>query len=61
MGYLKNNVYKNRVGKLDQLKIEIENACAQIPIEYIQNAIDSTIERCSLCGEVNGKHFEILR
>lgn len=59
-GYLKTKVYRTPVQNLQELQTRIEQECALIEDEMIQNAVENVYYRLAYCQEVNGLQFEHL-
>jgi len=57
-GRLKNNIFKNRLHTLEELREAIERELANITVEDLQNIFENMKRRIQLCIEKNGHHFE---
>lgn len=60
-GYLKERVYQNRPGNIEDLKTKIRMEIRNLPAEVIRKAVDSFYYRLGDCQTANGEHFEHLR
>lgn len=61
-GWIKSDVYKNRINTVDQLRELITESFNRLRanLEMIRNASRNIIRRCQLCIENNGRHIENL-
>jgi len=59
-GTLKDVVYRKRPTLLGDLRAEIREACAAVPINTLTAIAQSTALRCDRCLVVNGNHIEHL-
>lgn len=59
-GTIKNVVYKQRYGNVDELRNSPVATCQRIPRRTIQRAINSITKRAELCIQQNGFLFEHL-
>jgi len=57
-GYIKNNVYKNNIKDLDDLKIKITQEVRSIKKETLKNVFSEIEKRLSFCISVKGDTFE---
>ncbi len=57
-GYIKNNVYKNNIKDLDDLKIKITQEIRSIKKETLKNVFSEIEKRLSFCISVEGDTFE---
>ena len=57
-GYIKNNVYKNNLKDLDDLKIKIIQEIRSIEKETLKNVFSEFEKRLSFCISVEGNTFE---
>ena len=57
-GYIKNNVYKNNLKDLDDLKIKIIQEIRSIEKETLKNVFSEIEKRLSFCISVEGNTFE---
>ena len=57
-GYIKNNVYKNNIKDLDDLKIKITQEVRSIKKETLKNVFSEIEKRLSFCISVTGDTFE---
>lgn len=54
-GFLKEKVYATMPQDIDELKDEIENAVARIPLRMINSAVEAFVDRLNDCIESNGE------
>uniref|UniRef100_A0A0K0EGZ0 Tc1-like transposase DDE domain-containing protein n=1 Tax=Strongyloides stercoralis TaxID=6248 RepID=A0A0K0EGZ0_STRER len=59
-GYLKDQVYSHNITNLIQLKKIIKEEILKVPLEMIQDSVDSILNRCAKCLEYEGGHFEMF-
>lgn len=57
-GRLKGNVYHNNPRTLEELKQNIRQEIANIPVEELQTVFLNMIRRAEICIQVGGSHFE---
>jgi len=57
-GYNKSRVYKTLIENLAILRERIEKSFEELPMEMVNNAIDSYKRRLARCIETNGKSVE---
>ena len=57
-GYCKQNVYKNKPTNVADLKTEIENFLAEIPVEMCARVVKNFQKRVEICIQREGNHFE---
>ena len=57
-GYIKNNVYKNNLKDLDDLKIKLIQEIRSIEKEMLKNVFSEIEKRLSFCISVEGNTFE---
>jgi hypothetical protein len=58
--YLKDAVYNTKPETLQELRQEIQLSGTAIPEASLVVTCQSVADRCQLCHEVNGGHFEHL-
>ncbi len=56
-GYLKNVVYRERPATIKQLRDRISRVCAEISIEFCENACKSVAKRFKDCSEAGGQQM----
>jgi hypothetical protein len=59
-GYIKSKVYETPPTSQDDLKARITTACADIPGDVVQSALESVAYRAQMCLGEDGQHFEHL-
>lgn len=59
-GWLKDNVYKQRLQDLEELMNAITNCCANVSEMMLQNIFENKKKRVALCLQQNGEHFQHL-
>ena len=59
-GVLKEQVYAERVGTIDELRHKIIAACAAVPVELCQKVCQSVNDRLFTCIEAGGAHTELF-
>ena len=59
-GMLKDEVYREKINNLDELKQKITDAIANIRQDMCLNAMNATIKRFAACAENNGQQVETL-
>jgi len=57
-GYIKNNVYKNSIKDLDDLKIKITQEIRSIKKKTLKNVFSEIEKRLSFCISVESDTFE---
>jgi hypothetical protein len=58
MGFLKEDIYKQQNGSLEELRRNTENAFRKLSRIHVRNAINSIERRCNFCIRQNGEHFQ---
>lgn len=58
--YLKNNVFRNQVHTIDDLKDNIQRQCDNINADMLVNVFESMRRRIALCIQQNGQQFQQL-
>lgn len=58
--YIKNNVFRNPVHTLEDLRNSIQDQCDQITADMLINTFESMKRRVNLCIQENGHHFQQL-
>jgi hypothetical protein len=59
-GALNNAVYISKTLTLQDLRLEIETACAAVPLARIQNVCQSVARHCQQCIAAGAGYFEHL-
>lgn len=56
-GYVKSKVFQNRPQNLDDLKNNIREVIAEIPVDMCRRTMASVLHRAQICTERNGGHL----
>ena len=59
--FLKDKIYGNKPRTIDELKLEIERHCRDIPNDMFRDVCESLSAHFQLCLDNNGHQFEHLR
>ena len=59
-GFLKDKIYSRKPTTIAEMRVAIEEECAQIPLEMLLDVCKSISSRYEKCIEQNGNQFEYL-
>lgn len=57
-GYLKQRVYSTRPSTIEQLRLRIEQCCAEIPADMLDRSCQSIVSRLEQCLALGGAQLE---